>query len=179
MPRKNTTRTTTASNSGDALLDDSHLVSPVTLIASGSTVDSGSRFNSVHHPFDTMTTDKSQLEALGLEALGSHYQGTGLNNSSVTDFSPMNVINSLGDLHIHKKLQVGTLRLARAAITHFHANPALICNSLDISSFRNTLAEQAPPIRLPKPTINLGPISHQIQKSFRNLSPTFLTCNAN
>ncbi|CAO3683208.1 unnamed protein product [Rhizopus stolonifer] len=74
---------------------------------------------------------------------------------------------------------MGTLRLSRTTITHFYENLALIRNNLDISSFCNTLAEQAPPIRLPKPTINLGPIFHQIQKWFRNLSPTFLTCNAN
>ncbi|KAG1439129.1 hypothetical protein G6F56_012397 [Rhizopus delemar] len=208
MPRKNTTRTITTGNNGDTLLDDSHLVSPATQTVTGSTIDSGSNFNTMHYPFDTMATDKSQLEALRLETLRGRYHDTGLNDSSVgilaskhlkesttnrsyrygqhlflhwasvhnvsvTRFSPLDVINFLSDLHIHKKLQVGTLRLARTAITHFHENPVLIRNNVDISSFLNTLADHAPPIRLHKPTIDLGPTFHQIQKIIPESSTRF------
>ncbi|KAG1125354.1 hypothetical protein G6F38_013832 [Rhizopus arrhizus] len=63
-------------------------------------------------------------------------------------FSPTDVINFLADLHRYKQYQVGTLRLARSAITHFHENPLLIRSNVDISSFLNTLTSQAPPVRL-------------------------------
>ncbi|KAG1178037.1 hypothetical protein G6F36_010725 [Rhizopus arrhizus] len=79
-------------------------------------------------------------------------------------FSPTDVINFLADLHRYKQYPVGTLRLARSAITHFHENPLLIRSNVDISSFLNTLTSQAPPVRLHKPTIDLLPTFQGLRK---------------
>ncbi|KAG1627672.1 hypothetical protein G6F44_012128 [Rhizopus delemar] len=79
-------------------------------------------------------------------------------NVSITDFSPVDLTNFLSHLYISHNFMLGTLRLARAAVTHLHHSPDLIRQQSDnpVSALLDALAAQALPRPQYKPEVNLS-----------------------
>ncbi|KAG1043301.1 hypothetical protein G6F43_011687 [Rhizopus delemar] len=79
-------------------------------------------------------------------------------NVSITDFSPVDLTNFLSHLYTSHNFMLGTLRLARAAVTHLHRSPDLIRQQSDnpVSALLDALAAQAPPRPQYKPEVNLS-----------------------
>lgn len=78
-------------------------------------------------------------------------------NVSVTSFTPAQLVNFLADMKQRHGLQAATLKTLRAAVSHFHDNPASIRTSNDINLYIDSQMKQAPPMPIHRPTIDITP----------------------
>ncbi|KAG2224150.1 hypothetical protein INT45_000165 [Circinella minor] len=94
------------------------------------------------------------------------------NNISDNNFSTIDLINFLSTMKSTYDYAITTLQLFRSAVTQLHHNPISLRDDPLLNKFIITLAAQAPPIRLHRPTIDLQPTFNYLS-NLNNASTTF------
>jgi hypothetical protein len=79
------------------------------------------------------------------------------NNTSFTDFTSSDVVNFLASMREEHKMQASTLKTVRTAVAHLHDDTTGISENQLINSYLDTIARQAPPVSIHRPTIDASP----------------------
>ncbi|KAI8636298.1 hypothetical protein BD408DRAFT_460940, partial [Parasitella parasitica] len=67
------------------------------------------------------------------------------------------MVNFLADMRQAHNLQASTLKILRAAVAHLHDDSTGISENSLINSYLDTVAKQAPPVSIHRPTIDASP----------------------
>ncbi|KAG2221841.1 hypothetical protein INT45_003555 [Circinella minor] len=94
------------------------------------------------------------------------------NNISNNNFSTIDLINFLSTMKSTYDYAITTLQLFRSAVSQLHHNLISLCDDPLLNKFIITLAAQAPPIRLHRPTIDLQPTFNYLS-NLNNASTIF------
>ncbi|KAG0780590.1 hypothetical protein G6F16_012240 [Rhizopus arrhizus] len=78
-------------------------------------------------------------------------------NVSFTSFNPSDVVNFLANMRQEHNMQASTLKTLRTAVAHLHDDTAGISEDPLINSYLDTIAKQAPPVSIHRPTIDASP----------------------
>ncbi|EIE88314.1 hypothetical protein RO3G_13025 [Rhizopus delemar RA 99-880] len=78
-------------------------------------------------------------------------------NVSCTAFTPSELVNFLADMRQEHNLQASTLKTLRTAVAHLHDLSTSISEDTLINSYLDTIAKQAPPVSIHRPTIDVSP----------------------
>ncbi|KAI9473460.1 MAG: hypothetical protein EXX96DRAFT_621105 [Benjaminiella poitrasii] len=93
-------------------------------------------------------------------------------NVNINNFEDTDLVNFLTNIRITRHLQINTLKLWRSAITRFHRSPSSLADSSVHQTYFLTLAAQALPRRIHRPTFDLTPtLKHLVRISSDSSTP--------
>ncbi|KAG1488945.1 hypothetical protein G6F54_011794 [Rhizopus delemar] len=160
---QNHSRTASSGDSSGAILAQRDMVSPGT--TSGSDGSLAATSTIVRQNLNAQAVEDLLAQRLVNNGTNRLYRKNQLrflawatqHNVSCTAFTPSELVNFLADMRQEHNLQASTLKTLRTAVAHLHDLSTSISEDTLINSYLDTIAKQAPPVSIHRPTIDVSP----------------------